>query len=64
MQICKITWSHIHDETKIKFSEDYYFSNWVVKADVLKDAIAMLEEEYSAILPSNNKRNAIKGATK
>jgi len=54
MKVCKIKWSPNCDETTIIFSDDYDLSDWIVKADILKDAIRMLVDEYQSILPSNN----------
>lgn len=51
------------DETKIRFSTDFECQSWILKADILQDAIAMLEEKYDHVLnvEAIKWRNAIKG---
>jgi hypothetical protein len=50
MKICKIKYSENYDETKIIFDEDFYCADRILKLDVLKDAIAILEQKYNNIL--------------
>jgi hypothetical protein len=38
------------DETKIKFTDEFENQNWVLKADILKDAISDLTNKYDQIL--------------
>jgi len=50
MKVCKIKWSSDYDETKIIFDDDFYESDRITKLDILKDAIAILEQNYNNIL--------------
>jgi hypothetical protein len=50
MRVCSISWNGNSDETKIKFNDDFVSSHWVLRADVLQDAICMLQEEYKKVL--------------
>jgi len=38
------------DETKIRYSTEFESQSWILKADILQDAIAMLEEKYDHVL--------------
>ena len=38
------------DDTKIRYTDDFEAQNWILKADILQDAIAMLEERYNHVL--------------
>ena len=38
------------DETIINYSDDFEAQDWVLKADILKDTIAMLEKRYNYVL--------------
>ena len=38
------------DETKIRYSTEFEAESWILKADIIQDAIAMLEEKYDHIL--------------
>ena len=51
------------DETKIRFTTEFESESWILKADILQDAIAMLEEKYDHVLnvEATKWRNAIKG---
>jgi len=37
-------------KTKIKFTDEFESQNWVLKADILKDAISDLTDKYDQIL--------------
>ena len=50
MKICKIKWSSDYDETKIIFTDDFYESSSIVKLDVLKDVMRIIENKYNNIL--------------
>ncbi len=50
MKVCKIKWSKYCDETKIIFTDDFNESDRITKLDILKDAIAILEQNYNNIL--------------
>ena len=51
------------DETKIRYSTEFELQSWILKADILQDAIAMLEEKYDHVLnvEAVKWRNEIKG---
>lgn len=38
------------DETVITFNEEFEAQSWILKADILKDAIYDLEKKYNQIL--------------
>ena len=38
------------DETKIKFTDEFESQSWILKADILKDAISDLTDKYNQIL--------------
>jgi len=38
------------DDTKIRYSTEFESQSWILKADILQDAIAILEEKYDHVL--------------
>ena len=38
------------DETKIKFTDKFKYADYVLKIDILQDAIAMLEQEKDKLM--------------
>ena len=50
MRVCTITWNQNVDETKIKYAPEFLESDWVVRADVLRDIHYMIEEKYIDLL--------------
>ena len=40
----------INDETKIAFTKEFESQHWVLKADILRDAIYELEKKYNKII--------------
>jgi len=38
------------DETKIKYTEDFESQSWILKADILRDALYELEKKYNDII--------------
>jgi hypothetical protein len=50
MRVLSATWSGHQDKTKIKFSEEFVESDWIVKMDVLGDLIADLSDHYNTLL--------------
>jgi hypothetical protein len=50
MRVCSISWNGNSDETKVKFNDEFASADWIARADVLKDAIGMLQEEYNKAL--------------
>jgi hypothetical protein len=50
MRVLSASWKHQTDITKIKFSDEFKNSDWVVKLDVLSDLIGELESHYNEIL--------------
>jgi len=39
-----------HDETVVTYSSEFQEQDWLMKADILKDAIGILTEEYDFVL--------------
>ena len=50
MKTFNFYWNPKIDKTRVVYTDEFNESGWIVKADVLKDAIAILEEEYIKIL--------------
>jgi hypothetical protein len=50
MRVCTISWNGNSDVTKITFSQEFETSEWIVRADVLQDAIAELTDLYNHVL--------------
>ena len=50
MKILTVKYNELHDNTRIKFSEDIQLCDWLTKADVLKDIIIQLEAEYEILM--------------
>jgi hypothetical protein len=50
MKIATIRFSTLRDETKISFSSEFKTADWLLKLDILKDAINDLEYHYVNIL--------------
>jgi len=40
----------VNEETKIKYSESFIVSHWVIQADILGDLIAELQKKYESII--------------
>ena len=38
------------DKTKITYTDKFEYADWVLKADILKDAISDLTDKYNKIL--------------
>jgi hypothetical protein len=55
MNVCSISWDGNSDETKIKFSDSFENAGWIVRADVLRDVIDMLTEEYNDVIAKQAK---------
>lgn len=53
MRVLNVSWNEYDDITKIKFSDDFKSSDWIVKLDVLKDVINDLTSHYNLILSLN-----------
>jgi len=50
MRVLTVKYNELHDEVKIKFSNEINQADWVTKADVLLDLISMLKNEYETLL--------------
>ena len=46
-----------HDETVITYSSEFQEQDWLMKADILKDAIGILTEEYDSVLQKHREKN-------
>jgi hypothetical protein len=44
------------DETKITFSDQFESESWILKADILKDAIYELNKKYQKVLSDEEER--------
>ena len=55
-------WNPNLDKTRITFTNEFNDSSWIVRADVLKDAMGIIEEKYMKVLNEyereNNEQNA------
>ena len=49
MRVLTISWDQSLDNTKITYNQQFSESHWIVRADVLQDAIGMLTDKYYAI---------------
>lgn len=49
MRVLTISWDDDLDITKITYNHQFSESDWIVRADVLRDAVGMLTEKYEAI---------------
>ena len=45
----------VNEETKIKYSESFMATHWVIQADILGDLIAELQEKYELIIIEQRK---------
>lgn len=50
MKLLKVSWNKYDDITKIKFSDNFKSSDWIVQLDVLEDVIGELTQHYNNIL--------------
>jgi len=50
MRVLSVTWNGNSDITRVKFTEDFLTTDWVVKADVLKDLTYIIENQYQSVL--------------
>ena len=49
MRAFSVKWL-VNDSTIIHYNDEFEAQGWVLKADILKDAIAMLQERYDHVL--------------
>ena len=45
-----VTWNENSDVTRLKFADDFKYSDWLVKMDVLKDMIEDLTFHYNTMI--------------
>lgn len=57
MKILSVTWDEEKDNTKIKFTNEFLTSHWVVKADVLQDIISELEDMYAELFTEEGRKS-------
>ena len=61
LRVLSVTWSGTSDITKVKFNDDFLKTDWVVKADILKDLIYIFEQQYDEILGNDmHSKDAVK----
>jgi len=53
MRVLSVSWSPERDITKLKFTDEFLSSDWVVRADVLKDLVYEIQKMYDEILKEN-----------
>lgn len=54
MKVLSVSWSPDRDITKLKFTVEFLDSDWIVRADVIKDLLYEIEKIYSEILEENH----------
>lgn len=53
----RITWNpNREEETIVSCTSDYLWSDWLTKADMLKDAIGELTDMYESVLEQERKQ--------
>jgi len=61
LKILSVSWNGNSDITKVKFNEEFLTTDWVVKADILKDLICIFEQQYDEILGNDmHSKDAVK----
>ena len=53
MRVLSVGWDSERDITKLKFNAEFLSSDWIVRADVLKDLVYETQEMYDKILQEN-----------
>ena len=48
MRVLSVSWNPNLDKTKLKFTEEFLTSDWIVRADVLKDILGDINDLYNA----------------
>ena len=56
MRAFSVSWNGNTDITRVKFTDEFENSSWIVQADVLSDAIYYLQEAYNMSLPSHQEK--------
>jgi hypothetical protein len=50
MRVLSVSWDERADVTNLNFNDAFKYSDWIVKADVLKDLIYDLTVHYETLL--------------
>jgi hypothetical protein len=50
MRVLSVSWHPNKDVTKLKFNDEFLSSDWIVRADVLKDILGEISEMYEQML--------------
>jgi hypothetical protein len=50
MRVLSVSWSPSTDLTKIKFTDEFLSSDWVVRADILRNLVYDLTAKYDQTL--------------
>ena len=50
MRVLSVSWNPERDITKLKFTAEFLSSDWIVRADVIKDLVYEIQEMYDEIL--------------
>ena len=55
MRVCSISWNPKSEKIRINVTPEFYHSEWIIKADILQDAICKLTEEYNDLIAKQSK---------
>ncbi len=50
MRVLSVSWDAERDITKLKFNDEFLTSDWIVRADVLKDLLGDITDLYNLTL--------------
>ena len=50
MRVLSVSWHPDKDLTKLKFNDEFLSSDWIVRADVLKDILGEISKMYEQML--------------
>jgi hypothetical protein len=50
MRVLSVSWDPSSDLTKLKFNDEFLFSDWVLRADILRDLVYDLTDKYHQTL--------------
>jgi hypothetical protein len=57
MRVLSVSWSPESDVTKLKFTDEFLSSDWIVRADVLKDLVGDITQMYQeTVMEEFNKK--------
>jgi len=57
MRVLSVSWNPESDVTKLKFTDEFLSSDWIVRADVLKDLVGDITQMYQeTVMEEFNKK--------